>query len=126
MSVLDLLRQEYMEGKVVDKYSLENGNIGLIIDDNSSQKRYHVEFKDGYKGPAVENLFGILKEPFSAKTEQLDRLVNEGDAIELTVSYSKEPFRQAYRIHSVSRPPAYQNNQNLLRLPSRYTKTAQY
>ena len=124
--MLDLLRQEYLKGKVFDKYSLENGNIGLIIDDSSSHKRYHVEFKDGYRGPAVENLFGILKEPFSAKTEQLDRLINEGDSVELTVSCSTQPFRQAYRIHSVSRPPAYQNNQNLLRLPTGYLKTAHY
>jgi hypothetical protein len=124
--MLDLLRQEYLKGKVVDKYSLGNGNIGLVIDDNSSHKRYHVEFKDGYKGPAVENLFGIIKEPFSAKTEQLGRLVNEGDSIELTVSYSKEPFRQAFRIYSVSRPPVYQNNQNLLSMPTRYPNTAHY
>ncbi len=34
MSLLDLFRQEYVRGKVVDKYSLSNGNIGLIIDDS--------------------------------------------------------------------------------------------
>ena len=71
MSLLDLFRQEYVRGKVVDKYSLKNGNVGLIIDDYSTHKRYHVEFRDGYKGPSAENLFGIVKEPFSKKTEYL-------------------------------------------------------
>ena len=61
MSLLDLLRQEYVRGKVVDKYSLSNGNVGLIIDDYGTHKRYHVDFKDGYKGRSAENLFGIMK-----------------------------------------------------------------
>ena len=105
MSLLDYFRQEYVRGKVVDKYSLKNGNIGLIIDDYGTQKRYHVEFRDGYKGPSAENLFGIVKEPFSKKTEYLDKLIDKDDSVELTVSYSKGPFRQAYRLHSVSRSP---------------------
>ena len=75
MSLLDLFRQEYVKGKVVDKYSLKNGNIGLIIDDYGTHKRYHVEFRDGYKGPSAENLFGIVKDPFSKKTEYLDKLI---------------------------------------------------
>jgi len=30
LSLLDLLRQEYVKGRVVDKYRIGNGNIGLI------------------------------------------------------------------------------------------------
>jgi len=30
MSLLDLLRQEYVKGRVVDKYRIGNGNIGLV------------------------------------------------------------------------------------------------
>ena len=37
---------------------------------------YHVEFRDGYKGPGVENLFGLVTEPFSSKTEYLDKLID--------------------------------------------------
>mgnify|MGYP001827234277 CR=1 FL=1 len=124
MSLLDLFRQEYVRGKVVDKYGLKNGNIGLIIDDYGTQKRYHVEFRDGYKGPSAENLFGIVKEPFSKKTEYLDKLIEKNDSVELTVSYSKGPFREAYQLHSVSRSPSYQRPQN--RIPYRLNRAFSY
>ena len=126
MSLLDLFRQEYVRGRVVDKYGLRNGNIGLIIDDDSSHKRYHVEFRDGYRGRGVENLFGMVKEPFSNKTEYLDKLIDKDDSVELTVSYSKGPFREAYRVHSVSRQPVYGNAEKAVNLPSRYFPASQY
>jgi hypothetical protein len=126
ISLLDLFRQEYVKGKVIDKYSLSNGNVGLIISDDNSHKRYHVEFRDGYKGPGVENLFGLVKEPFSNKTEYLDRLIDEDDSVELTVSYSKGPFRQAYRIHSVSSQPVYREPGKATNLPQRYLGLARY
>ena len=125
MSLLDFLRQEYVRGKVVDKYSLANGNVGLIIDDDSTHKRYHVEFRDGYRGPGVENLFG-LTEPFSGKTEYLDKLIGKDDFVELALSYSKGPFRQAYRVYSVSRQPVYGNAGNSVGLPGNYFRASQY
>ena len=126
MSLLDLFRQEYITGKVMDKYSLSNGNIGIIIDDDSTHKRYHVEFRDGYKGPGIENLFGIVKDPFSNKTEYLDKLIDKDDSVELTVSYSKGPFREAYRIHSVSRQPVYKRPEKAINSPQRYLELARY
>ena len=126
MSLLDLFRQEHVRGKVIDKYGLKNGNIGLIIDDYSTHKRYHVEFRDGYKGPGVENLFGIVKEPFSNKTEYLDKLIDKDDSVELTVSYSKGPFREAYRIHSVSRQPVYKGPEKAINLSQRYLESTRY
>ena len=126
MSLLDLFRHEYKKVKVIDKYSLSNGNIGVIIDDDSSHRRYHMEFRDGYKGPAVENLFGIVKEPFSNKTEYLDNLIDKDVSVELTVSYSKGPFREAYRLHSVSRQPVYQGPEKSANLPQRYLRLARY
>ena len=92
-----------MHGKVTGKYRLENGNLGLIVEDAASRRRYHVEFRDNYRGPSSENLFGLLKEPFAGKTEYLDHLVEEGDSIDLTMSYSRGPFKEAYYVHSVSR-----------------------
>ncbi len=103
MSVLDLFRNEYVNGKVVDKYKLINGNLGLIVEDAATHRRYHVEFRDGYKGPSSHNLFGLLKEPFAGKTEYLDKLVEQGDSIDLTLICSRGPFREAYYVHSVSR-----------------------
>jgi len=117
MSLLDVLRQEYLKGRVVDKYQRRNGNIGLVIEQEGTEKRYHVEFKDGYKGPGLENLFGLLKEPFSGKTEQVGRLVKEGDHVELTVSYSKGPLREAYRVHSVSGLGADRRALRMIQLP---------
>ena len=130
MSLLDLLRQEYVTGKVIDKYRISNGNIGVVVEDGAAHKRYHVEFRDNYKGPCVENLFGLLKEPFSGKTEHLNRLIKEGDSIELTVSYSKGPLREAYYIHSVSnlnsRSMPYKSPQKLISLPYRSAQTQRY
>ena len=104
MSLLDLLRQEYVTGRVLDKYTLANGHIGLVLEDSASSKRYHVEFKDRYRGPGIENLYGLLKFPFDQKIEQVDKLINKGDQVGLTLSYSRGPIREAYHIHSVSRP----------------------
>jgi len=127
--LLDILRQEYLRGRVVDKYRLSNGNIGLIVEDGNMGRRYHIEFKDRYKQPSIENLFGLLKYPFEGKTENVERLVSEGDYVELTVSYSKGPIREAYYLHSVSRPPVHKNQTKVLSLPySSYThgQTGQY
>jgi len=123
MSILDVFRGEYVKGKVVDKYSLDNGNIGLVIDDISAQKRYHVEFKDEYKGPCTENLFGFLKDPFASKTDPIDKLINKGDFVELTLGYSKGPLRQVYKIHSVSGTP-YKNK--ALDFPYKYFRLSRY
>jgi len=124
MSILDLFRNEYVNGKVTGKYRLENGNLGLIVEDAATRRRYHVEFRDGYKGPSSENLLGLLKEPFGGKTEYLDKLVSEGDNINLTMSYSRGPFKEAYYVHSVSRPEprreAYQSPTKLIELPYRH------
>jgi hypothetical protein len=124
MSLLDVFREEYVNGKVVNKYRLENGNLGLIVEDAATRRRYHVEFRDNYKGPSTENLLGLLKEPFAGKTEYLDKLVEEGDSIDLTLSYSPSPFREAYYVHSVSRAEQrrapYRSPTELIELPYRH------
>ena len=130
MSVLDILRHEYVNGRVVDKYRLESGNLGLIVEDAATRRRYHVEFRDNYKGPSSENLFGLLREPFAGKTEYLDHLVDEGDKIGLTLSYSRGPFREAYYVHSVSRAEprraAYRSPTRLIDLIYRHGRTGSY
>ena len=130
MSLLDLFRHESVNGKVVDKYRLENGNLGLIVEDAATRRRYHVEFRDNYKGPSSENLFGLLKEPFAGKTEYLDKLVSEGDNIDLTLSYSRGPFKEAYYVHSVSRAEPrrapYRSHARLIELPYRHGAGGEY
>ena len=130
MSVLDVFRNEYVHGKVTGKYRIENGNLGLIVEDAATRRRYHVEFRDGYKGPSSDNLFGLLKEPFAGKTEYLDHLVREGDSIDLTLSYPRGPFREAYYVHSVSSSNAgntpYESSRKLIELPYRVSKAHRY
>jgi hypothetical protein len=126
MSLIDYLQGEYVNGKVIDKYKMNNGNLGLLVEQKGTYKRYHVEFKDGYKGPEIDNLFGLAKEPFAKKKESLSRLINEGDSIEITTSYSRSPFRKAYRIHSVSRPRTYNSPSNIIRVPYENVKTSHY
>ena len=100
------------------------------MEDKATHRRYHVDFKDNYKGPQAENLFGLLKEPFAGKTEYLDKLVKEGDEIDLTLSYSREPFRKACYVHSVSSSKAgntpYESSRKLIDLPYRAGKAHGY
>jgi len=126
MSLLDLLRQEYVKGKVIDKYRLDNDNIGLVVEDVKAHKRYHVEFKDKGKKYGIDNLFGLFKYPFDGKTEHVDRLISEGDSVELTLSYSKGPLREAYYIHSVSSSAPYKKPSNMFNFPYKSAKMARY
>lgn len=126
MSLLDYFRQEYVKGKVLDKYMLNNGNIGLVVEQAGTKKRYHVEFQDDRSGPNLDNLYGLFSDPFSQKTEGLDKLICPNDAIELTVSYSKSPFRKAYRIYSVSPPKPYKSPDKLMRRPYNPVKMLGY
>ncbi|MFC1814518.1 hypothetical protein ACFL0M_00965 [Thermodesulfobacteriota bacterium] len=114
MSLIDYVRGEFVRGKVLDKYRLSNGNIGLVVEQKGTYQRYHVVFRDGYKGPSLDNLYGLLKEPFGGKTEYLEQLINKVDTIDLTVSYSKSPLREAYRIHSVSGQKPYKNKVKMI------------
>jgi hypothetical protein len=120
---LDYFRQQYLAGKVVDKYKLSNGNVGIIVQGRDTNKLYHVEFKDNYKSSGNYNLFGFLNERYSGKTEPLDKLINNGDMVELTVSYSKEPIRQAYKLHSLYPSSGYNYPQNVINLPYHSAKT---
>jgi hypothetical protein len=43
MSILDISRQEYVEGKVVDKYRLNNGNLDLIVEDAATHRRHQIQ-----------------------------------------------------------------------------------
>jgi len=42
-----------VHGKVTGKYRLENGNLGLVVEDAATRRRYHVEFRDNYMGESV-------------------------------------------------------------------------
>ena len=107
ISILNLFRKERIKGKVLDKYQYESGNIGLIVEDERTGKRYSVEFRTDYIKPGWENLYRIISEPFKGKKEYLDQLIEKESYVELTTSYSKEPIKHAYFLHAVSRKPYY-------------------
>jgi len=111
MPLLDLFRQENIKGKILDKYRLKNGNIALVVEQENTGRRYNVEFKDGYKGASLKNMFGLWDEPFSGKTEYIDRLISKNDYVDLVVSYSQWPLRQAYRLLGVSSKTNYARSQ---------------
>jgi len=116
MPLLDYLMQEYLTGKVLDVYRVGSG-LAAVVEDEETHERYCVEFRDGYAGASLDNFFGLLKERFAGKSEQLERLISEGDYVALTVSYSKGPLRQAYAVHSVSRPNTYRNASRVMNYP---------
>jgi len=115
-----------VRGRVIDKYKLKNGNFGLVVEQSGTNKRYHVEFQDDHSGPNIDNFFGLFNDPFSQKTECLDKLIYPNDTIELTLSYSKDPLRKAYRIYSVSAPKPYQMKPKSMRLPYNPAKMLGY
>jgi len=56
----------------------------------------------------IENqIQSFLKNPLIVNRKYLDKLVEKGDSIELNLSYSKNPLRQAYQLHSVSAAQSY-------------------
>ena len=113
--MFDLLRQERIKGKILEKYSLNSGNIGIIVEDEYG-RRYSVEFRTNYIQPRWENLYRIIKEPFKGKGEYIEKLI--GDTyIDLTTSYSKSPIKYAYYLHAVSSEPLYNRIRNTQRYP---------
>ena len=111
MALLDIFRQHYLEGKVLDKYPLENGNIGLIIENRVDRQRYHVEFADKQTKPGLDNLYGLYKAPFEQKGKSLDKLIYKGDYIGVTTGYNRSPLKQAQQLHMVSATPFYHQRQ---------------
>ena len=104
MPITDLFRDEKITGIILNKYKLKSGNIGVIVEDED-YRRYSIEFKTDSTGPCYDNLYGFINEPFKGKGDYIDKLINNGNYVEMTVSYTKGPVRNAYRLHSVSSRP---------------------
>ena len=119
MSLFDLLREERIKGKVLDKYKYDNGNLGIIVEDERTGKRYSVEFRTNYTKSGWENLYKIISEPFKSKREYLDQLIEKDTYIDLSTSYSKDPIKYAYNLHAVSSRALYQ-----VKRPQEYRRIA--
>lgn len=70
--------KQKINGRVADKYRLDNSNMGVIVQDESG-KRYSVEFQVYSLKPSLSNIYGLLNEPFICKGDSLDRLINKGN-----------------------------------------------
>jgi len=93
-----------INGKVVDKYRLENGNIGVIVEEEN-RKRYSVEFQVRSVKPCLSNLYGLLEDPFQGKSKSLEKLIKKDNYIGVNVSSSENPIRLSYRLNYVSDVP---------------------
>ncbi len=93
-----------IDGKVIDKYKLDNGNLGMILEDENG-RRYAVEFQTSEAKSSFNNLYGLVGESFQGQSESIDKLINEGDYIGIDVSSSKNPLRTAYCINYVTDKP---------------------
>ena len=113
MAILDIFYQQYLEGKVLDKYRLENGNIGVIVENSVDRQRHHVEFNDGK--PELSNLYGFFKTPFEKLSDSLDKLITKGNYVGVTLSFNRSPFKQARQLHKVSSAPSYRTQKNSYR-----------
>lgn len=113
MSISRIVMGEYINGRVLEKYRLRNGNVAVVIEQRGTGERYHVEFRDDKEKPSLDNLYGLLSSPCTGKTEHIDQLVRPGANIGVTVGYSKSPFREAYSVHNVS----YVRQNNRPRVP---------
>lgn len=122
MSLIDYIRGEFVSGKVVDKYRLDTGNLGILVQQKGTYKRYHVEFEGAHDKPSIYNLYGLLSNPFNRKSESVSRLIGKDDNIELTLSYSHSPLRKAYRLHSTVGPKNYTRLKTLPYKPARISQ----
>ena len=92
---------ETIDGKVIDKYRIQNGNICLIIEDEN-KKKYSVEFEDYTSQPCFSNLYGLLGSKFQNKSDNLDHLIEKDNYVGFKVHYSENPIRKGYRLNYVS------------------------
>ena len=90
-----------IDGKVIDKYRIQNGNICLIIEDEN-KKKYSVEFEDYTSKPCFSNLYGLLSSKFQNKGDNLDHLIEKDNYVGIKVKYSENPIRIGYRLNYVS------------------------
>lgn len=90
-----------IDGKVIDKYRIQNGNICLIIEDEN-KKKYSVEFEDYTSKPCFSNLYGLLSSKFQNKSDNLDHLIEKDNYVGVKVHYSENPIRIGYRLNYVS------------------------
>ena len=107
MSLFEFLREQRIKGKVLNKFQYDNGNLGLIVEDETIGQRYLVEFRTDYIKPGWENLYKIINEPFKAKKQYLDQLIEKDTYVDISTSYSKNPIKYAYHVHTVSSKPLY-------------------
>ena len=110
--------KQNIKGRVVDKYRLDNSNMGVIVQDEYG-KRYSVEFQVYSLKPSLSNLYGLLNEPFMGKGDSLDRLINKGNYMGVYVSRSESPIKSAYRLNYVMNKP----NQRAISPPERVKNT---
>ena len=117
VSLKNILNEQYLSGRIANKYNLANGNLALVLNDANSGERYLIEFKTKSYGPCLNNLFGLINEPFKKKADYLEQLLTPGQEVDLAVSDTKGPIKQAYWVYSVSDPSGKQTQHPKTEMP---------
>ena len=90
-----------IDGKVIDKYRIQNGNICLIIEDENN-KRYSVKLEDYTSEPCFSNLYGRLSSKFQNMSDNFDHLIEKDNYVGVKIHHSENPIRIGYRLNYVS------------------------
>lgn len=92
-----------VKGKVVERYTLDKGNLAVLVEDEEFNRRYLVEFRSGGRDshPSLDNLFGLLSDRYAGKGDYLERLLTPGSYLDVTVEGKPGPIRQAHYLNAV-------------------------
>ena len=99
MALVDYFRGERIRGRVIDVYNTDKNDISALVEaDNGS--RYAVNFSVGNN---LFNLYGIL----APQRKSLEKLIKPEVYVDVGAQYSRNPFKNAYRLNQVSSRPIY-------------------
>ena len=97
-------RLKNINGKVLDKYLIDQNNIGVIVKDEYG-KKYSMEFNTKGDKPSLLNGYDLFTGLFYEKQDSIDKLIHAGDYIGVNVSYTKNPLKSVYQLNYVSTKP---------------------
>ena len=91
-----------INGKVLDKYLINQNSIGVIVKDDYG-KKYSIEFNTKNNKAGFSNLYGLLNDSFQNKN--IENLIQAGDYIGVNVNRSQNPIKSVYKLNYVSSKP---------------------
>ena len=106
MSLIDIFRTQQISGQIISKEKLDNGNLGIVVNDPKDNSRYYVEFLTEDRSLELDNFYGLIEEPYIGKYRYLDNLLEPGAQVNIMVGHSDGPIKTAYHLYSVKNDEA--------------------